>query len=104
MPQIGKTEEDWNGLKLGFLNTVQPNSFSKLVPAACSFKNNAQEDIFGCLGSLILSFTCNFFAYFKLHSDWGRVIGKIKQNEQDCRDTAPLSLLVYTAPKLRFIR
>ena len=104
MPQVGKTEEDWNGLKLGFLNTVQPNSFSKLVPAACSFKNNAQEDIFGCLGSLILSFTCNFFAYFKFHSDWGRVIGKIKQNELDCRDTAPLSLLVHTAPKLRFIR
>ena len=29
MPQIGKT--------------VQPNSFSKLIPAACNFKNNAQE-------------------------------------------------------------
>ena len=29
-----------------------------------------------------------FFAYFKFHSDWGRVIGK--QNELDCRDTAPL--------------
>ena len=43
------------------------------------------------LGSLILSFTCNLFAYFKFHSDWGRVIGKIKQNELDCHDTAPLS-------------
>ena len=43
MPQIGKTEEDWNGLKLGFLKTVQPNSFSKLIPAACNFKNNVQE-------------------------------------------------------------
>ena len=43
-----------------------------------------------CL-SLILSFTCNFFAYFKFHSDWGRVIGKIKRNELDCRDTAPLN-------------
>ena len=30
-------------LKLGFLKTVQPNSFSKLMPAACNFKNNAQE-------------------------------------------------------------
>ena len=40
---MGKTEEDGNGLKLGFLKTVQPNSFSKLVPAACNFKNNAQE-------------------------------------------------------------
>ena len=43
MPLVGKTEEDWNGLKLGFLKTVQPNSFSKLIPAACNFKNNAQE-------------------------------------------------------------
>ena len=43
MPRMGKIEEDWNGLKLGFLNTVQPNSFSKLIPAACNFQNNAQE-------------------------------------------------------------
>ena len=92
MPRMGKTEEDWNGLKLGFLKTVQPNSFSKLIPAACNFKNNVQEDIFICHGSLILSFTCNFFAYFKFHSDWRRVIDKIKQNELDCRDTAPLTL------------
>ena len=43
MPQMGKTEEDWNGLKFGFLKTVpQPNSFSKLIPASCNFKNNAQ--------------------------------------------------------------
>ena len=40
---MGKTEEDWNGLKLGFLKTVQPNRFSELIPAACNFKNNAQE-------------------------------------------------------------
>ena len=91
MPRMGKTEENWNGLNLGFLKTVQPNSFSKIIPAACNFKNNAQETYFVCLGSLILSFTCNFFAYFKFHSDWGRVIGKIKQNELDCRDTAPLT-------------
>ena len=43
MPRMGKTEEDRNGLKLGFLKTVQPNNFSKLVPAACNFKNNARE-------------------------------------------------------------
>ena len=43
MPWMGKTEEDGNGLKLGFLKTIQPNSFSKLTPAACNFKNNAQE-------------------------------------------------------------
>ena len=43
MPHMGKTEDDWNGWKLGFLKTVQPNSFSKLIPAACNFKNNAQE-------------------------------------------------------------
>ena len=44
------------------------------------------------LESLILSFSCNFFAYFKFHRNLGRVIGKIKQNELDCRDTAPLKL------------
>ena len=43
MPRMGKTEEDWNGLKLWFLKTVQPNSFWKLIPAAGNFKNNAQE-------------------------------------------------------------
>ena len=43
MPRMGKIEEDWKGLKLGFLKIVQPNSFSKLIPAACNFKNNAQE-------------------------------------------------------------
>ena len=43
MPRMGKTEEDWNGLELGFLKTVQPNSFSKLISAVCNFKNNAQE-------------------------------------------------------------
>ena len=47
--------------------------------------------MFVCLGSLIFSFTRNFFAYFKFHSDWGRVIAKIKQKELDCSDTAPLS-------------
>ena len=55
--------------------------------------------MFVCLESLTLSFTCNFLAYFKFHNDWGRVIGKIKQNELDCRDTASLSFLsvVYVA-------
>ena len=45
MPRMGKTKEDWNGLKLGFLKTVQPNmySFSKLISAVCNFKNNTQE-------------------------------------------------------------
>ena len=85
MPRMGKTEEDWNGLILGFLKTVQPNSFSKLISAVCNF-------IFVCLESLILSFPCNFFADFKFHTDWARVNGKIKQNELDCRDTAPLIL------------
>ena len=40
---MGKTEEDGNGLKLEFLKTIQPNSFSKLTPATCNFKNNAEE-------------------------------------------------------------
>ena len=43
MPRMGKTEQDWNGLKLWFLKTVQPKSFSKLIDAACNFKNCAQE-------------------------------------------------------------
>ena len=43
MPRMGKTEEDWNWLKLGFLKTVQPNRFSKLIPAPWNFKNNTQE-------------------------------------------------------------
>ena len=43
-------------------------------------------------------FKCNFFAYFKFHSDLGRVIGKIKQNELDCRDTAPLGQKSFISP------
>ena len=50
-------------------------------------------DIFSFLESLLVSFTSNFFAYVKFHSDWGRVTGKIKQNELDCRDTAPLNII-----------
>ena len=55
--------------------------------------------MFVCLESLTLTFTCNFLAYFKFHNDWGRVIGKIKQNELDCRDTTSFSFLsiVYVA-------
>ena len=81
---MGKTEEDWSGLKFGFLKTVQPNSFSKLIPAACNFINNAQETYLFVSDLWYLSFTCNFCAYFKCHSDWGRT-------ELDCHDTAPLS-------------
>ena len=92
---MGKTEVDWNGLKLGFLKTVQSNSFLKLIPAACNLKKTFSGDIFVCVGSLILWFARNFFAYLKFHSDWGRVIGKIKQNELDCRDTAPLKVLLF---------
>ena len=65
MPRMGKTEEDWNGLKLGFLKTVKPNSFSKLISAVCNFKNNAQETYL-FVSNLFLSFTSYFFAYFNL--------------------------------------
>ena len=55
-----------------------------------------------------LSFTCNVFAYFKFHSDWGRVIGKIKQNELDCRDTAPLnslsSQISFSCPEVHWLQ
>ena len=43
MPRMGKTEDDWNGLKLGFLKTVQQGSTLKNCYAACNFKNNAKE-------------------------------------------------------------
>ena len=68
MPRMGKTEEDWNGLKLGFLKIVQPNSFSKLVPAAWNFKNNAQEtylfvtDVWFCHLIVISLLTLSFIA------------------------------------------
>ena len=85
MSRMGKTEEDWNGLKLGFLKTVQPNSFSKLIPAGFNFKNNAQEtylfvsDLWFCHLHVISLLTLR---------GRGRVIGKIQQNELDCSDTA----------------
>ena len=41
MPRIGKAEEDWNGLKLGFLKTVQPKSFPKLIPSVYKFCDTA---------------------------------------------------------------
>ena len=59
--------------------------------------------MFVCLESLTLSFTCNFLAYFKFHSDWGRVIGKIKQNEVDCRDTAPLRTVTKYKVSVQFL-
>ena len=51
---MGKTEENWNGLNLGFLKTVQPNSFSKMVPAACNFKNNAQETYLSRISDFVI--------------------------------------------------
>ena len=90
MPRMGKTEEDWNGLKLGFLKTVQPNSFSKLIPAACNFKNNAKEthlfvsDLWFCHITVI-----SLLSLISIATEGEYVIGKIKQNELDCRNTAP---------------
>ena len=78
----------------GGLKTVQPNSFSKFISAVCNFKNNAQEtclfvsNLWLCYLQVISFLSLNF------HSDWGRGIGKIKQNELDCRDTLPLSRLL----------
>ena len=77
MPRMGKTEEDLNGLKLGFFKTVQPNSFSKLIPAACNFKNNAQET---CLFVSDLWFW-HLHVLSLLDSDWGRVIDKINKTK-----------------------
>ena len=45
-----------------------------------------------------MSFTSNVFAYFKFHSDLRAIVtGKIKQNQLDSRDTAPLILLLGLA-------
>ena len=65
---MGETEEDWNGLKLGFLKTVQLNSFSKLISAVCNFKNNAQEtylfvsNLWFCHFHVIYLLTLSFIA------------------------------------------
>ena len=57
MSWMGKTEEDWYRLKLGFLKTVQPNKISKLIRAAnCNFKNNAQETyLFEWISDFVIS-------------------------------------------------
>ena len=60
------------------MKTVQTNSFSKLIPAACNFKNNAQGTY---------SFVTDLW-FCHLH-----VISLLKQNELDCCDTAPLTLI-----------
>ena len=91
MSQIAKTEEDWNWLKLGFFITVQPNSFSKLIPDACNVKNNAQETYLFALDLWFCHLhVSSLLTLLKFYGDWGRVTGKIKQNELDCRDTARL--------------
>ena len=75
---MGKTEEDWNGLKLGILKTVLPNSFSKLISAVCNFKNNAQETYLFVSNLWFCHFQVICLLTLRFHSDWGRVIGKIK--------------------------
>ena len=45
-----------------------------------------------------------FFAYVKSHCEEGRVISKIKQNELDCRDTAPLKSSVITHKRRKKMR
>ena len=86
----GQTEEDWNGLKLGFLKTVEPNSFSKFISPVCNFKNNSQETYLFVSNLWLCHLHKISLLIFKFHSDWGRIIGKIKQNVLDCHDTAPL--------------
>ena len=43
MPRMGKTEEDWNGLKLGFLKTVQPNSLKTRAALKQGIRNPETE-------------------------------------------------------------
>ena len=73
--------------KLWFLKTVQRNSFAKLMPAACNFKNNAQEtylfvtDLCFCHLYVISLLTLSSIPIE------GEQFGKIKQNKLDCCDT-----------------
>ena len=83
MPRMGKTEEDWNGLKLGFLKTVQPNSFSKFISAVCNFKNNAQETHFFVLNL--------WFSHLYVISLLTLSSIAIEGHGLDGRDTAPLN-------------
>ena len=92
------------GLKLWFFENCSASKFFKVDWCCLQLQKLCSGDIFVCLGSLILSFTCNFFAYFKFHSDWGRLIGKIKQNKLDCRDTAPLKFVFCVARFLSMTR
>ena len=80
---------DWNE---GFWKLFGLTVFFFFDPCCLRLQKQCSGDIFVCLESLILSFTCNLFAYLKFHTDWGRVISKIKQNELDCCDTAPLKV------------
>ena len=84
MPRIGKTEEDWNGLKLGFWKLFSLTVFQSwsLLPATSKIMLRRH---------ICLSRISDFVIY--VHSDRGRVIGKIKQNELDCRDTAHLIVI-----------
>ena len=54
------------------------------------------------ISDFVIYMSGDFFAYFKFHGDWGRVIGKIKQNKLDCRDTAPLKFVLSFTVWLSF--
>ena len=74
-----------------FIVTKEEQSFSKFINAYCNFNNNAQETYWFVSNRWFFLFPCNFFAYFKFHSDWRWVMGKIKQNGLDSWGTAALS-------------
>ena len=43
MPTDGQNSRRLKRIEIRILKTVQTNCFSKLILAACNFKNNAQE-------------------------------------------------------------
>ena len=89
MPQMGnlkKTETDWNW---AFLKTVQPNSFSKFISPVCNFKNNSQETYLFVSNLWLCHLHKISLLIFKFRSDWGRAIGKIKQNVLYCTWHSP---------------
>ena len=61
---MGKTEDDWKGLKLGVLKTVQPNIFQSSAVRLVNL-NGRSESKFVCHEAVVLSFESNFFAYVK---------------------------------------
>ena len=96
MARTGKTKEDWNALKLGFLKTVHLLACCRNKLFACNFKNNAQEtylfvsDLWFCHLHVISLLTLSSIV---IEGEW---LAKLNKNKLECCDTVPLSWLLVT--------